>query len=765
MFVPFVKSHLMSQPISRILLIFLLILNAGTADLYGYAEKQPDKVSGVVIDSQTGEPIPFAYIHLVEINRTATTDREGRFQFSNVPDGRYVIAVHRIGYVTKRHRITVEPEENVVTRISISPTILTGQAVEVVADAGPTTGANLEHASIHVLGDQLRRDLGTTLSETLDNQPGFSQRTMGPAPGRPVIRGLGNERVLILQDGERTGDVSWTSPDHSVTVDPSTSDEIEIARGPAALLYGSNAIGGVVNVVRNQIPNSIPTSMTGSASFQGATVNRGGSVGGKVRVPWNDFVVNLDLNGRMGSDFRTPEGTFSNTSLLTTQNTLGASYIRPWGYAGVSGSVYLSEYGIPPDPDGGHPGGVDVEMEKYQMDARSELLVNNPFFKLLEIQGSLIHYHHKELEAGGFIGTEYLVGTNRLTAKMHHGGWGFIDDGVIGVSGDIVSNAVRGSRTPDSHIYTGSIFTMQETDFGPLHLEAGLRLDHVVARPVRERESSTIGAIRQRTFTGLASSVSAIIHAGRGIHVGSTFMHSFRPPSFEELYSEGPHLAAYSYEVGNPDLDAERGLGSELFLRYKSTSANFQLSGYYNYFENYLHAQDTGQPSPRRSDLNLFQYVATEASIYGLEFSGEYEFLRNVILEGTFDYTIGNRNVSDEEKELSGMTESEQPLPMMPPLKSSVGLRYASGPFSVGGQVRMGARQTRTGEFESETPGYSIINLNAQYRFSSQRGTFHTFTLNVQNLFNETYYNHLSRIKEIYPEPGRNVNLLYRLYF
>ncbi|MEX2656794.1 MAG: TonB-dependent receptor [Balneolales bacterium] len=732
-------------------------------DLYGNIENQPHKIIGVVVDIETQEPVSFAYIHLVEINRTATTDRDGRFQFSNVPAGTYMVAVHRIGYVTQRRLVNVSSGESAEIRIVIRPTVLTGQTVEVVGDQDVTRGSNLEHTTIHVMGDQLRRDLGVTLSETLDNQPGISQRSMGPAPGRPVIRGLGNERVLILQDGERTGDASWTSSDHAVTVDPTSAEEIEIARGPSALLYGSNAIGGVVNVVRNQIPNSVPSSLTGMVSLHGTSVNRGATAAGSVIMPVDKFVFKLDLNGRTGDNFRTPVGTLTNTSMRTTQNTFGASYIRPSGYAGISGTMYLSEYGIPPDPQGGHPEGVNIEMEKYQTDVRSEIVFNDSFFKLLEFQGSVIYYHHREMESGGITGTEYKMGTNTAAAKVHHQDWGLVKDGVIGISGEFVSNVVLGTRTPDSRIYTGSVFTMQETDFGPLHLEAGLRLDHVVAQPARERVSPTIGYIRERSFTSLASSASAIYDFGGGLFVGSTFIHSFRPPSFGELFSEGPHLASYSYEIGNPDLEPERGLGSEIFFRYKSSNATVQISGYHNYFGNYLYAQDTGQPSRQRSDLNLYQYIGTEAYLYGMELSTEIEILNDFVLDGNFSHTIGERVVSKEEMEISGLEKSRQPLPMIPPLSATLGLHYSSGPYSIGGKMRLANRQTRIGDFETETPGYVIYNLNAHYRFNT-RGTFHTITFNVQNLFNETYYNHLSRIKEIFPEPGRSVNLLYRVY-
>ncbi len=721
-------------------------------------------ISGIVVDVESGESVSYAYLHLEGINRTTTSDRDGRFELRNIPEGTYTIIIHRIGYVTQNQTIQIDRDEDKEIRIQLRPTVLSGQVIEVVADAEGTLGSNLEHASIKIIGDQLRRNLDVTLSGTLNNQAGFSERGMGAAPGRPVIRGLGDERILILEDGGRTGDVSWASGDHSVTVDPSSANEIEIARGPAALEFGAGAIGGVINVVRNQIPNSIPSRTTGTLSMQGATVNNGLMGAGSVTVPWNDLVFNIGLNGRLGQNYKTPAGILENSYLQTTNNGFGIGYIRPWGYAGLSGSIYYSEYGIPPDPEGGHPSGVDIEMVKYQTEGRAEILIRNSFFNLLETRGSFIRYHHVELEASGNVGTQFDMDTITGSFKLRNKGWGFFDNGVIGMWGEFVDYSVFGSRTPDSNSGSGAIFAIQEADIGSLHLEAGFRLNHTTTRPERERPNSFIGHVRQRTFTGLESSLSGIYHFGRGFYLGTTLMHSWRAPTLEELYSEGPHLAAYAFEIGNPDLNAERGLGSEIFARLKQDIATFQIAGYYNYFGNFLHAQNTGRPSIPRADLNEFQYVGTQATIYGAELSTELQLRNNLALDSNISLTIGDRVVSEEEKEITGLTESEQPLPMIPPVSGNIGLRYAINTLTIGGRMRLSAKQTRLGEFETETAGYIIADLNVQYRFN-WGNTMHTASLNALNLFNEEYYNHLSLVKDLFPEPGRNVTLLYRVYF
>lgn len=750
-----------------IFFLLVFIINICTSQIL-FAENINDErsgsLTGIVVNADDGEPVSYAYIHLEQINRTTTTDRNGRFEIKNIPSGPTTVHIHRIGFTSVKRIIDIKPDEVTEISFQLTPTVLSGQTVEVVADAEQIIGGNLEHASLKIVGERLRRDLDVTLSGTLSNQAGFSERSMGAAPGRPVMRGLGDERVLILEDGGRTGDVSWTSADHSVTVDPSSADEIEIARGPAALEYGSGAIGGVINVVSNKIPTSIPNRATGNVSLQGASVNQGLMGATSVKVPYNDFVLNLDLSGRMGQDYQTPAGTLTNTAIRTADNGFGLGYIRPWGYAGISGSVYYSEYGIPPDPLGGHPSGVDIEMYKYHTEGRAEIVFDHPLFNLLEARGSFIRYHHVEIEARGVIGTQYDMYTSTGSLKLRNKGWGFFDEGVIGVWGEHVDYSVFGSRTPNSASVSGAVFVIQEMDIGNLHLEAGLRLNHFVATPERERPNSFIGHVRERSFSGLESSITGIYSLGRGFHLGSTFMHTWRSPTLEELYSEGPHLAAFAFEVGNPDLDAERGFGSELFARYLTSTATMEAAVYYNHFDNYLYAQDTGRPSIPRADLNEFKYIGTQATMYGAELSSEIKMFNNFAVEGNVSFTIGDRVIPEEEREATGLTETEQPLPMMPPLKGNIGLRYNLNEFTIGGRVRAAASQTRLGEIETPTDAYAVVDLNAQFRFD-WGGTLNTVSLSAQNLFNTEYYNHLSRVKDLFAEPGRNISLLYRVYF
>jgi iron complex outermembrane receptor protein len=722
------------------------------------------QVVGVVKDAETNEPVPFVYVHLEEIERITNGDREGEFRFQNIPAGRYTLAIHRIGYKDYHREVEISSGEEFFIEIILEPVSFTSDEITVVSERERGIGAHLEHASIKISGEALRRNLGTTLSETLINEPGFSERSLGSASGRPVIRGLGGERVLILQDGNRSGDVSSQSADHAVSIDPGGAEEIEIARGPAALAYGANAIGGVVNVVSNQIPNSLPGSVFGEVSLQGQSVNSEGSATIDLTIPADQFAIHADFNGRTGGDFSSPSGDIINSNLQNTHSTVGASYINDRGFVGASASMYLSDYGIPPDPFGGHPNGVDIEMRKYQYDVRAQRTLNSNVFRLAEARYSFVNYNHKEIESSGVLGTEFGKLTGTLSLKLQNRNWFIFSEGSVGIWAEYQDYAVRGARTPDSNQYNGAAYFIQEGDAGRLHFEIGSRFEYVVSSPKEERTSPRIGEIRQREFSGLANSASFSFNAAQNLYIGTTAMHSFRAPSLEELFSEGPHLAAYSFEIGSPDLDPERGFGLELFLRYDSDRFSAEIAGYQNRFSNYLYARDTGQQSISDPSLNNYQFVGENALFTGIELSSQFQMTRLLRVGGTFSYTIAERDLSPLEQELR-QTESETvPLPMIPPLNGSLFVEYSNRAFTANTRFVLSDKQTRLGEFETRTDAYELWNASVQYRFSTER-LLHTITLNGKNLLNTTYRNHLSRIKEVFPAPGRNISLLYKVYF
>lgn len=713
-------------------------------------------LSGIITDKETNEPVSFAYIHLEELNRTAASDVEGIFELKNIPSGSYTLSIHRIGYKTQKRKI--ELDNNLELNIKLTQTLLTSETIEVIGKNNDITGSNIEHVSESVSGASLRRNLGTTLANTLANLPGVDQRSLGNATSRPVIRGLGDERVIILQDGLSTGDVSDQSADHAVSVDPIASSEIEIAKGAAALEYGSNAVGGIVNVVNNLISPTQPKTITGSATLSGQSVNTSGSVAADFSLPIRDFVINTNLNGRIGDDTNTPAGKIENTQYQTTNSSIGISFVKDWGYLGGSFGTYLSNYGIPPDPNG-HPDGVDIELRKFNYALKGEYLPKNSFIKTIEGDFSLNNYNHKEFETTSSIGTEFGLVTTTSQINLNHGELGFFENGKFGVWGEVEDYAVRGANTPDANSYKIGTYIIEEIELDALKIEAGLRFDYVVNKP-KQNDSSNIGFIRQRDFSALSSSLNAFYELGEGFSVGTVLLHSFRAPSLEELFSEGPHLASFSFEIGNPELKPERSLAKEIFARWQGSKSAMKFALYHNDFSNFNYAQNTGEANNRFPSLNNYQFVGTEAQLYGFEASVEHQFLQNWVIDASASFTVGEQDTTD----INGNNPGTRPLPQIPPFKAKSSIKYAKDGFEVGSRFQFATEQNRTGDFEDLTPSYFLTDLFSQYRFNTKK-LLHTLSLNINNIFDKEYFNHLSRIKDLRPEPGRNISLLYRIYF
>lgn len=713
-------------------------------------------ISGSISDRETNEPIPFAYVHLEELNRTTISNIDGIFELKNIPEGNYTVSVHRIGFKTQKRKVDLT--ENLSINIELSPSILTSETIEIVASDNILTGSNIAHTSESISGTSLRRDLGSTLANTLANLPGIDQRSLGNTTTRPVIRGLGDERVIILQDGLSTGDVSDQSADHAVSVDPIASAEIQIAKGAAVLEFGANAVGGIINVVNNLISTSQPNSVNGTATLGANSVNESASTALNISVPFKSFVFNTNLNGKIGGDTKTPNGNIENTQFETTNSALGVSYIQNWGYLGGSFGTYLSNYGIPPDPNG-HTEGVDIEMRKYNYVLKGEYLLNGALFKTIEGDFSLNNYNHKEFETTSSIGTEFGLVTSTAQISANHSGIGFFDTGKIGIWGEIEDYAVFGADTPDANSYKFGTFLIEEIDFDSFRIEAGIRYDYVLNKPKEDDPNSSIGNIRAKDFHALSSSLNILYDFGKGFTVGTVLLHSFRAPSLEELYSEGPHLASFSFEIGNPELKPERSLAKEVFVKWQGNASAARLAIYHNDFFNFNYAKNTGVFNSRFPTLENYQFVGTEAQLYGFEISGETQLSNQFVVDLSTSFTIGEQDTTS----LSG-NSGTQSLPQIPPFKLNSSLKYVNSGFEAGLRFTYAASQSRLGEFETPTDSYSLVNTFLQYRFDTKK-LLHTFSLNVTNLLNEEYENHLSRIKDLRPEPGRNISLLYRVYF
>ena len=752
--VPLAMYRSRSHPFSVLPLLgvsFGLALAMPSAILHAQAPDHPGEIEGVVRDAASGEPLAGATVFLVGTRQIAVSHGDGTFHLTGIAPGVYTLRVERLGYRSATTEVTVGDATPVVeVDLDFSPVNLTGL---VVSGAVTQRASNESLRPVNVLNSrELQTRLQGTVAATLTAEPGVSMTSMGPATARPVIRGMSGDRVLMLEDGARVGDVSNSGSDHATAVDPSSARRLEVVRGPAALLYGSNALGGVVNVIRDEVPTSVPHHATGAATLQTQTVNATLAASGHTQLPLTDNVpLRLEATGRTASDLTTPIGTLQNTGVDMWSAGVGSAYVSDWGHLGGAFRVYQNDYGIPGGFVGGHADGVRVEMERTSTKLRASIEQPIGPFQSIDIDGTYTWYRHKEIEPPDILGTFFKRQTLTGDALGRHGEWGPFSGGAMGVRTSWEAFTFAGGlSTPDSRRYTAAAYVFEEIDLDPIRLEAGLRYDWVQASPLQDDPSSDIGNIRQRSFSAASASLGALYDLGSGWSTGATVARAFRTPDINELYSEGPHLAAYSFEVGNPSLGTEVGTGVDLFLRLTRESVNAEVTGFHNDIAGYVYGEETGNLSPTL--LPIYQFQENDAVLQGFESSVDWNVTGGVSVGATASYVRGT------------LSDTDEPLPLIPPLQGRFSVGYDTPGWFVHGETAWAARQDRLGEFETVTDGYTVFNLSGGAQITLG-GRLNVLTLSLENLTDVEYRNHLSRIKEIMPEAGRGLSLTYRVVF
>ncbi len=761
-----------TQKVGTLGMVIFLIITASQNSFAIRAAKHSiesqNRITGIIRDIESNEVVPYAYIHLEEINRTTTSNIDGFFELNNIPRGEFELSVHRLGYNTRTLSIVIDPTEQSLQHseqpiiIYLEPVLFSGESLLVEANNLGYQGAEIEHVSKKIQGSELRANLSMTLAQTIASLPGVNQATNGVSTARPVIRGLGDERIQIRQDGVLSGDISAQSSDHSVTVDASSAQEVQIARGPAALQYGANAVGGIINVVKNTIPTSLASHINGSYTTRFATATPGVSTAFDIQipVPSQSMSITLHSQGQSFGDSKTPLGYIQNSYNQSYQSTLGLSHFTGWGYTGGSFSAYISSYGIPPNPDG-HVEGVDIEMAKYQLNSKTEILLQQSAITSMTIDLSLNQYQHQEFESADIIGSEFGLLTQSIKFQANHDQFKGLQKGSFGLEIQHQDYAVNGANTPNSEAMDIGMFFIQTTDISALHTEWGFRVDYSKRSPDNSNPNSNIGNIRSREFFALSSSVSAHWKFTSNQSLQAVFIHSFRAPSLEELYSEGPHLASYSFEIGKPDLKPERAFANELSYSLNTVSTEFNLGFYYNYFNNYNFALNTGQRNNRYPSLFNYQFEGVQAKMRGLEANLDMKVISRIFLNVNTHFLIADvRN---------GNNDSWSAMTYSPPLQVGSSLNYRHKLSSAGIRMTYAAKQNRVGEFETTTVAYLKTDVFLQHEWmrSSKKifNGLHSIHIRLENLFDTTYYNHLSRIKYLSPELGRSIYLMYRHYF
>ncbi|MBM4170712.1 MAG: TonB-dependent receptor [Ignavibacteria bacterium] len=709
-------------------------------------------LNGIIIDAETNKPVSNAAVELLNNNRFTTSNSEGIFTFTNVIEGTYTLKVTHLGY--KETLASLKFDEGSTAKFAV---YILPKAIEistVIVSDKPTLSKfeDLYELSNVLKGKELQKDLGITLASTLKNETGIAIRSMGPAPSRPVIRGLGGDRVMISEDGEKIIDLSATSPDHAVTVEPFSIDRIEVIRGPKLLTFTPVSIGGVVNVVRNEIPIQIHNAPFGTIGGFYESANNG-YIGSLItEVPYDKFALRFEGSRKRTEDLSTPEGKLKNSGSSNTNLTIGGSFIDNDLRIGSSFRRFELDYGVPGGFVGAHPNGVNITLYKNQFRFLTDINFENSFISELEISYGTSLYRHKEFEKSGKIGSEFRIFNHSLSVDARHSRLGILDNGTFGLSGEMRDFDIGGFVfTSPTRSYNLALFGFETFTLDRFTFETGLRFNYDLIKPEREKAVSNIGYIRQRTFYTYSASVSVLYELTKIVHIGANISKSSRVPTIEELFSEGPHLAAYSYETGNPDLTAEGGFGTEIFIYHKFTNLFYNINLFYNNIAGYIIPRNKGRTN-FATFLPIYATSGIDAVLYGLELQADWKLLEKLSFGFSTSYTLGS------------FKDDGKPLPQIPPLKGLIELKYESETMTAGISNEYAFSQNRVDQFEEPTDGYTVFNLFFQYSINAAH-LIHSFSLNVHNIFNRIYRNHLSRVKLILPEAGINARITYKLFF
>ncbi|MDQ3623787.1 MAG: TonB-dependent receptor [Verrucomicrobiota bacterium] len=675
------------------------------------------------------------------------------------------------------------------------------QLDEVVVTASPLGGTLFEQAQpVNLLtGERLRFRLEPTLGETINKEPGVSSTGFAPGASRPVIRGLADDRVRTLQNGVNTQDISNVSPDHAITIDPLSIETVEIVRGPATLLYGPNTIGGVVNVIETRVPERrlepglFGLPLRGRLDGRLGTVDEARSGAGLLELGAGPIQFHLDGFKRETQDYHIPGHARSqryrerapreerdetrdvvpNSFTRSEGGAIGASFVWDQGYIGAAHSGYHSRYGTIAEPD------VTIATEQRRWDVRGAVREPSRGIKEIRFKLGITDYAHTEFE-GFAVGTVFDQQAFDGRLELVHEKLGPFE-GAIGLQSQSIDFSATGAEAflpqVDTHVH--SVFVFEEATInGQWRVQFGGRYD----RQTNDSDSAPGFTGLEREFDAFSGSAGIVYTPAPEWAVALTASYTQRPPTYVELFANGPHVATNAFEIGNADLGLEESFALDLTVRKKLGRVTGSASAFYYHFSDFITATPTGLLAEEEAEegaeaeegLPIFVYRATDAHFFGGELeltfhliepraaelpapTGKSKDAKAVATLGApaqsqrLDLTLRTDYVYAQDQ------ETDRSLPRITPFRAGAELVYAFDErFTARVEGQYSARQNRTAELELPTDSYFLLNAGLSYKVPI-RGAELDFYVRATNLTDSEARLHTSFLKEFAPLPGRGI--------
>ena len=631
-------------------------------------------------------------------------------------------------------------------------------------------------------GDDLTNSVRPTLGATLASQPGVSASGSGPNVARPVLRGLSGDRIRILTDGIGSLDVSSSSSDHAVAINPLTASSIEVLHGPAALIFGSSAIGGVINVIDDRIPRKLPDAPLHAQAFAGfGSAANEKLLSGEVDVPIAGRIVahgdvswtrngNLDTGGFIlakplrrqaaaspDADIRALadlKGELPNSDGRTFEAAGALAYVDGGLNIGASVTRHTAYYGVPIryslDPEvEAEATHIDVHQTRY--DARAEIPLNG-IFRQVRLRGGYSNYRHAEIAADGAIGSQIFSkgGEGRIDLEQRDtaAGWG----GTSGAQLVDIRQHIDGDEQflPPTKQKAIGLFSVQHIEAGKLRLEAGARFER--NRLTAEASDVVGNPDLARRFSTLSLSAGAKYTLSPAWNVSLSVARSQRAPSTEELFANGPHGGNASFQIGDPNLGIEKSIGFEATVKHHSAAFDIGATLYASSFANFLYEAPTGVII---DNLPVYQARQGRATYTGVEIEA------NARLGTLFGIQLGLDAIVDATR---ATIRNVGPAPLIPPLRVLAGLTGKVGAFDGRLEVERSWSQRRNAALELPTPGFTLVNANINWKPLADRPEL-TLSLAANNIFDVEARRATSLLKDYSPIAGRDFRLTAHVEF
>lgn len=743
---------------SKVFFILLLIFNSV---LFG---QKTYSIKGKVTDALDKDPLIGVSILVAEAKMGTISNENGDFTINGIRKGTYQLRFSYIGHSTKFLKVTVPSEESQNIQVQLSETAIHLNDIVITGNPFVSEDAGLVKPLVSLSNLSLDIVRNNSIGEMLNYQAGVSVVSNGTAVSRPVIRGFGSNRVVILEDGLRMGDLSGSSSDHSVTEDGSNPDKIEIIRGASSLLYSSSSPGGIINIITDLIPSSIPSKLNGSVSFGGNSVSEQKFANTELLYGHERLSYDLGAFYRIGNSYRTPSGSrVPNSDLRSDGLRAGMSYHPEWGTLGIGINTMANKYGIPYNINSvDAEGPVFIDMKKTDVKGLFELDTLSDLIRQISVKGGYESYGHSEISRlSGETGSRFSLSTVTGDIFVKHNLFTsapYINN-AFGLWGINQKYKVRGEEalTPDANLTGLAFYLFEQLDLYPLNLQGAVRFEYNDINMPQAILSDSLFPAQNKRYFNTSYSLSGTFNVLKNLSLYTSFSNQMRVPSVEELGSYSIHPAMGSFDIGNKSLEVEKNYGFEMGTRLEEKSFFLELNGYYNYINNYIFRN----PSSLFYQNGIFSgttgtpvyfYTQTNSEIYGAEFMGITDITDGLSVTITSDYVVGKYKNIDKN------------LPLIPPFRLTIEPKYVKDYYWFGLLWKGAAAQNKTAENETTTKGFGVLDIYGGIKLFTG-SLIHQFDLKIENVANQEYREHLSALKNFAPMPGRNILLTYKMLF